>query len=89
MNCGGCLFPGGSHKRWCPKVVGSIASMRGKQSEAIEQLADEIGANFPEVANALYRQAKVMLSAANTATIEHGLVEQRRPLLERNSKADG
>lgn len=53
MDCGGCRGEG-AHKRWCSKVVGLSASVRGNWAERLEGLADEIGSNDPGVANQLY-----------------------------------
>ena len=62
--CGGCLGLG-AHIRWCPRIVGHIAAIRGHQSEQAEALADSVGANNPEAANLLYVASAMLLSNAN------------------------
>ena len=62
-DCGGCQGLG-SHRRWCPAVVGYRAHRLGKQSEQAENLADSVGANHPGAANALYHAAGLLAAAA-------------------------
>ena len=63
--CGGCRGLG-SHQRWCPESVGPIASRRGRQAQAAEDLADVVGSNNMHAANLLYqagaKQADIAMS---------------------------
>lgn len=52
-DCGGCLGIG-AHKKFCPAVHGTHASVRYRWSQRAENLADEIGSNDVEAANTLY-----------------------------------
>ena len=62
-DCGGCEGLG-SHRRWCPEVVGAAASRLGLQSEKAQDLGDRVGANCYDAANALYRAAGLLLVEA-------------------------
>jgi len=62
-DCGGCEGLG-SHRRWCPEVVGEAASYLGLKSEEAEHLGDLVGANCAGAANALYRAAGLLLVEA-------------------------
>lgn len=61
--CGGCLGLG-AHIRWCPRIVGLSASIRGQQSEQANSLADSVGSNNPGAANLLYSASAVLLEDA-------------------------
>ena len=63
MSCGGCAGRG-SHRRWCPAVVGASAARWGEMSEQVESLADRVGGNEPAAANALYHAAKLLRQKA-------------------------
>ena len=70
MTCGGCNGLG-AHIRWCAWQVGAKAARLGKWSEQSENMADQIGANCPEAANALYRSAAILRDAALDAKAEY------------------
>lgn len=61
LDCGGCRGLG-AHVRWCPAVVGLSASVRGRQAEGAESLADSVGSNNVIASNLLY-QASALLRA--------------------------
>lgn len=69
-DCGGCNDLG-AHKRWCPEVHGRLAARYGSQASKAEALADEVGANCPQAANALYRAAGELARAAQHASDQH------------------
>ena len=58
-DCGGCAGLG-SHKRWCPEVVGRAASYLGLMSERADGLGDTVGANCCEATNHLYKAAALL-----------------------------
>lgn len=68
--CGGCDNLG-AHTRWCPQFVGRVASIRAHQAARAENLADEVGANCPQAANALYHAAGLLLEQARLAKQQH------------------
>ena len=63
--CGGCKGLG-SHQRWCVESVGPIASMRGRQAQDAENLADAVGSNNVHAANLLYQAGALLLEQAKT-----------------------
>ena len=65
-DCGGCEGKG-SHRRWCPEVVGWRAARRGVWSERAGAMADEVGANSYDAANALYTAAAILRMDAYAA----------------------
>jgi len=62
--CGGCRGIG-SHRRWCVEAVGPVASMRGRQAQAAEDLADAVGSNNVHAANLLYSASGLLREQAN------------------------
>lgn len=62
-DCGGCNSQG-AHRRWCRVSVGLLASARGKQAEAAENLADSVGSNNPGAANHLYAASALLRAQA-------------------------
>jgi hypothetical protein len=62
-DCGGCHGLG-SHRRWCPALVGPHASALGQLGEQAEALGDSIGANDHGAANACYHAADILLQEA-------------------------
>lgn len=52
-SCGGCQGLG-SHRRWCQRAVGVIASRYGEAAEACERFGDMVGPNDMGLANALW-----------------------------------
>ena len=66
--CGGCRGLG-SHQRWCPESVGPIASRRGRQAQAAEDLADVVGSNNMHAANLLYQAGALLLEQAKTEAV--------------------
>lgn len=62
-DCGGCRGEG-SHRRWCPEVVGHEAARLGRLAEEAESLGDRIGSNDPSAANRLYEMAEDLTLAA-------------------------
>ena len=69
-NCGGCQGMG-SHRRWCRAVVGFGAYRLGTQAAQAEALADSVGSNYPEAANALYYAAGLLTKEAHMRGAEH------------------
>lgn len=69
-DCGGCAGIG-SHKRWCKAEHGHAAHRLGRQSAKAEALADEVGSNHPEAANALYRAAGLLTEKARAKSSAH------------------
>ena len=78
--CGGCAGLG-AHRRWCPAVVGQIASALGRWSEQAEALGDQVGANCPEAANHLYRASSLLRSRADDESLESEVNYKREWLL--------
>lgn len=76
-DCGGCNDLG-AHVKWCPAKNGRLAAMYGRQASRAEALADEVGGNVPEAANALYRAAGLLLEAARIAAEQHHAREANR-----------
>lgn len=68
--CGGCKGLG-SHQRWCPESVGPIASMRGRQAQAAEDLGDAVGANHYSASNLLYEAAALLKADALRLAEQH------------------
>jgi hypothetical protein len=61
--CEGCLAQG-SHRRWCPAVVGRPALYLGVLSQDAETLADQIGSDEVDAANACYLAALLLRDRA-------------------------
>lgn len=61
MTCGGCTS-GGSHRRWCPAVVGEVSARRARMAEQANALADSCG--VPEAASHLWAAASVLRAEA-------------------------
>jgi hypothetical protein len=61
--CGGCLGKG-SHRRWCPVLVGTEASRLGTWAEQAEGMGDQVGSNCPAAANHLYRASALLRARA-------------------------
>lgn len=64
--CGGCRGMG-AHRRWCVRVVGLSASIRGRQAEMAENLADSVGSNNPAASNHLYAASGLLRAQAEQA----------------------
>lgn len=64
-SCGGCAGLG-SHRRWCRTQVGLGASIYGPMSERLGNMADQVGANNPGLANGLYALSSEMRDWART-----------------------
>ena len=69
-DCGGCNNQG-AHRRWCRAVVGFAAYRLGTQAQQAENLADSVGSNCPEAANALYAAAHILTERAHIRASEH------------------
>jgi hypothetical protein len=69
QGCEGCRGQG-SHRRWCAVVVGQPASYLGVLSQDAEVLADQIGTNEPDAANACYLAALLLRDRAIVLTSE-------------------
>lgn len=52
-DCGGCRGLG-SHRRWCPALVGKFDAVYGPISEQLNGIGDTIGSNNPGLANKAY-----------------------------------
>lgn len=60
--CGGCAGLG-SHRRWCPEIVGPYAALVGAWADEVEGIADACG--IPSAANNLWRAASILREAAH------------------------
>jgi hypothetical protein len=61
--CEGCRGQG-PHRRWCSAVVGPSASYLGVLSQDAEVLADQIGTDVPDAAQACYLAALLLRDRA-------------------------
>jgi predicted N-acetyltransferase YhbS len=52
------------HERWCPKVVGLLASIRGEQALAAQRLGNELSETNHDAARHLYAAAALLFQDA-------------------------
>lgn len=76
-DCGGCEGIG-AHKRWCEAEHGWAAHRLGRQAAKAEALADEVGSNHYDAANALYRAAGLLTEKAKAKSAAHKAQEATR-----------
>lgn len=68
-DCGGCAGLG-SHRRWCPVVVGRNASYIGRLAEQAGALGDSIGPNECGAANHAWAASALLRAKAQELAAE-------------------